>query len=351
MARCTCGQEISQSDIFCCRCGTRVSAVGSLCGTLSRRAELTFEALAAEHRKGWPSSEVTHTEENLRAIDKAHGDRVAIRPFASEEERLNGADWEWWFHSGSMGFGMRVQAKRANRNGGYDLRYRPDGDRYQCDLLIEDAIKAGCIPAYVFYNHLNWPQFRSGKPWVGCDHGPFTEGQLGCTLVSALVVKRTLRGVRTNSRFVKDRSRPWNRILCDGSASDAPSLDAAYGRVLHLHRKALEELDRDAGLPDATPAIARLPTPSALPAEPSRADRPQRNREDGLRRLDRESTRGEAPLSPAECSLRGQLREMAQRPVGRLPERVRAMLRGAEGAPPDKRAAGVVLVNLGPVGS
>ncbi|WP_443052991.1 DUF6615 family protein [Streptomyces sp. NBC_01186] len=252
--------------------------VGSLCGTLSRRAELTFEALAAEHRRGWPSSEVTHTEENLRAIDRAHADRVAIRPFTSDEERANGADWEWWFHSGDMGFGMRVQAKRANRNGGYDLRYRPDGDRYQSDLLIEDAVKAGCISVYVFYNHLNWPQSRSGKPWMGCEHGPFAEGQLGCTIVSALVVKRTLVGARTSSRYVKDRSRPWNRVLCDGSASGAPSLDTAYQRVLHLHRMALVELERGAGSADASPTVARLPTRSDLSAEPSGAERSRAER-------------------------------------------------------------------------
>ncbi|MYT21767.1 hypothetical protein GTW69_15955 [Streptomyces sp. SID7760] len=306
--------------------------------------------MAAEHRKGWPSSEVTHTEENLRAIDQAHGDRVAIRPFTSEEERLNGADWEWWFHSGDVGFGMRVQAKRANRKGGYDLRYRPDGARYQSDLLIEDAMKAGCIPAYVFYNHLNWPQYRHGKPWVGCDHRPFAEGQLGCTIVSALVVKRTLREVRANAKYVKDRSRPWNRILCDGSSAEAPSLDAAYGRVLHLHREALEELERPARPSDVAPVIARQSAPSALPVKPTRVDRPQRIGEGALRRVDRESNRGEAPLTPAERSLRGQLREMAQRPVGRLPERVRAMIRDAEATPPDERAAGAVLVNLGPIG-
>lgn len=321
--------------------------VGSLCGTLARRAELTFEALAAEHRRGWPSSEVTHTEENLRAIDRAHGDRVVIRPFTSDEERSNGADWEWWFHSGAVGFGMRVQAKRANRNGGYDLRYRPDGDRYQNDLLIEDAMKAGCIPAYVFYNHLNWPQIRSGKPWLGCDHGPFTEGQLGCTIASALVVKQTLLGARVSSRYVKHRSRPWNRILCDGSESSAPSLDIAYGRVLRLHQTALEELEGKAELSEASSAVARLPIRPAISEDSNRVDRHQHDGEDDRRRADHETTRGAAPLSSTERGLRGQLREMAGRPVGRLPRRVRAMIRGAEGEPADERVAGAVLVNLG----
>ncbi|MFD5237254.1 DUF6615 family protein [Streptomyces tendae] len=321
--------------------------VGSLCGTLARRAELTFEALAAEHRKGWPSSEVTHTEENLRAIDRAHGDRVAIRPFRSDEERSNGADWEWWFHSEAVGFGMRVQAKRANRNGGYDLRYRPDGDRYQNDLLIEDAMKAGCIPAYVFYNHLNWPQIRPGKPLLGCDHGPFTEGQLGCTIASALVVKQTLRGARVSSRYVKHRSRPWNRILCDGSESSAPSLEIAYGRVLSLHRTALAELEGKAELSEAPSVVARLPIRSAISKESSRVDRHQYDGEDDRGRADHETTRGAAPISSTERGLLRQLREMSDRPVGRLPRRVRAMIRGAEGEPADERVAGAVLVNLG----
>ncbi|MFD6227108.1 DUF6615 family protein [Streptomyces sp. JL4002] len=348
---CTCGQQIDENDTFCRICGIRVSMVGSLCGTLSRRAELTFQALAAEHRKGWPSSEVTHTEENLRAIDQAHGDRVAIRPFTSDEERLNGADWEWWFHAGDTGFGMRIQAKRANRNGGYDLRYRPDGEKYQNDLLIEDAVATGCLPAYVFYNHLNWPQFRSGKPWVGCEHGPFNEGQLGCTIVSALVVKRTLRGARASSRYVKDRSRPWNRILCDGSASEVPSLDTSYMRAQLLHQAALAELEKDPGRAGTSTSIARLPTRSALPTEPGPEGRRQRISKDGLRRDDGEmSTPDAARPSPAERALNRQLREMAERPVSRLPKRVRAMVRGAEVPPPDDRAAGAVLVDLGPVG-
>ncbi|GAA3014952.1 hypothetical protein JCM13580A_36140 [Streptomyces drozdowiczii] len=321
--------------------------VGSLCGTLARRAELTFEALAAEHRKGWPSSEVTHTEENLRAIDRAHGDRVAIRPFTSDEERSNGADWEWWFHSGGVGFGMRVQAKRANRNGGYDLRYRPDGDKYQNDLLIEDAMKAGCIPAYVFYNHLNWPQIRPGRPWVGCDHGPFSEGQLGCTIASALVVRQTLRGARVSTRYVKHRSRPWNRILCDGSEASAPSLEVAYGRVLSLHQTALAELEEKAELSKAPSEVATLPIGSARSNELGWVDRHQYDGDEDRRWAYRETTRSAAPLSPSERALREQLREMADRPVRRLPQRVRAMIRGAEGEPADERVAGAVLVNLG----
>ncbi|WP_434600478.1 hypothetical protein [Streptomyces sp. A5-4] len=250
-----------------------------------------------------------------------------------------------------MGFGMRVQAKRANRKGGYDLRYRPDGDRYQNDLLIEDAVKTGCIPAYVFYNHLNWPQIRPGKPWLGCDHGPFTEGQLGCTIASALVVKRTLRGARASSRYVKDHSRPWNRVLCDGSVSGAPSLDIAYKRVLSLHQAALVELEREVEPSDAPLAVAGAPSRSAIPGGPSQVDRPARNGEEGRGRADRDRTRGAASLSPTERALRGELWEMAERPVGRLPQRVRAMVRGAEGVSPDERVAGAVLVNLGPARS
>ncbi|MFH8991618.1 DUF6615 family protein [Streptomyces sp. NPDC017940] len=325
----------------------RTSSASSLCRTLSRSAELTFEALAAEHRRGWPSSEVTHAEENLRALYRAHGDRVAIHPFASDEERSNGADWEWWFHSGAVGFGMRVQAKRANRNGGYDLRYRPDGDRHQNDLLIENAMNAGCIPAYVFYNHLNWPQRRPGEPWLGCDHSTFNEGQLGCTIASALVVKQTLRGARASSRYVKDRSRPWNRILCDGSESRAPSLEIAYGRVLSLHQTALAELEGETELSENFRVVARTPIRLANPEEPGRVGRHQHDGEDDRGRVEHETTRGAAPLSPTERALRGQLREMADRPVGRLPQRVRAMAHGAEGEPADERVAGAVLVNLG----
>lgn len=37
--------------------------------------------------------------------------------------------------------------------------------------------------------------------------------------------------------------------------------------------------------------------------------------------------------------------------MGELPQRVRAMVRGVEASPPDGRAAGAVLFNLGFVGT
>jgi hypothetical protein len=283
----------------------------------------------------------------LQDIQVAHNDRVTIRPFRHHEEALNGADWEWWFYAGDVGFGMRVQAKRAKHNGSYDLRYRING-RLQSDLLIEDAAASACLPVYVFYNHTTWPAPKSRKDLAstGCRHSITDQRHLGVTVTSALTVQRTLLQPRASTSYVRNRSRPWHALLCDGNANGVPNVTLPQQRLRRLHWDAAEDLEQ---------ALAREETPLTIRRElrdmDMKEEEPLASRtEEPARRTKRRSAPSTPPKSPGQQVVKrtvyGQLERIAQGP-SRLPERILRMVRDPELAiAPDKRAAGVVLLNL-----
>jgi len=73
-------------------------------------------------------------------------------------EGAAGSDWEWWIISKSGILGLSFQAKRLHfMNGNYiydSLDYKPRSSRLrQVDMLINNALRLGNIPLYVFYNY------------------------------------------------------------------------------------------------------------------------------------------------------------------------------------------------------
>ncbi|MGW1504699.1 DUF6615 family protein [Streptomyces mirabilis] len=298
-------------------------------------------------------TEEAFTAYHLQDIQQAHADRVSIRPFTHSQEALNGADWEWWFFSGGVGFGMRVQAKRAKLNGSYELRYRVD-DRLQSDLLIEDAAAAGCLPAYVFYNHKNWhpAQSLAYAACVGCSHGKADQRQLGCTIVSALVVQRALLRSRVSMPYVRSRSRPWHHILCDESPSGSPNLNTPHQRLRDLYWEAAAELENALTEEGGELSIRRELRSDSANAPSGNSERPWRRRRDRdrVRRRPTQAVPGEHPREDLEGWTIYRRFEALTRQPALLPDRVRAMIDERELAlRPDARAAGAVLVDLGPL--
>ncbi|MFD6466573.1 DUF6615 family protein [Streptomyces goshikiensis] len=117
---------------------------GSVCRTLYRCAERTFERLEERHLAGKALGEESFTDFSLQGLRRAHGDRLVTHQFTREEEAGNGADWEWWFHADGHGFGMRVQAKKAHKDGRYALRhYTRSAD---CDRTLPTSAKWGARP-------------------------------------------------------------------------------------------------------------------------------------------------------------------------------------------------------------
>jgi hypothetical protein len=352
MRPCRCGQEIFEDSEFCHRCG-RPALDESLCRTLSGCAVRTFERLSAGYLDGMAPTEEAFTTYHLQDIQQAHADRISIRPFTHSQEALNGADWEWWFFSEGVGFGMRVQAKRAKLNGSYDLRYRV-GDRLQSDLLIEDAAATGCLPAYVFYNHKNWhpAQGLTYTACVGCSHGKADQRQLGCTIVSALIVQRTLLRSRVSMSYVRSRSRPWHHILCDESPSGSPNMNTPHQRLRDLYWEAAAELEDALAAEDGELSIRRELRSSSANAPSDNSERPLRRRRDRnrVRRRLTQAVPGEHPREDLEgWTIYRRFEALARQPTP-LPDRVRAMIDERELAlRPDARAAGAVLVDLGPL--
>lgn len=395
MSLCACGAKINPTFSFCPYCGiglrwstearrTEVPPVdGSLCRTLRACATRTFERLAHHHFDRSVPGEETFTDLNLQDLCRLNGDRVAIHKFTRQQEARNGADWEWWFYSGNVGFGMRVQAKRAMRGGGYKLEHTVSGTgRSQSRLLVQDALAAGCIPAYVLYNHRNWvPHSRIGRV-VDCRHGRGEERQLGCTMVSALTVHVALRKRPTRAAFVRDQSIPWHRILCDDSTARDSWLDRAHAETQSLHLRGLNDWMAEASVfPHQVARYKEQHETRASDKEDRRLRAPGRNYSDSVIRprgmvgLQSEDPEGRDPfdesewtysadLEAAEQELLAKLRiadpetmalphyrgltNVSTRKVRRLPDRILSMIRTTRDVAeaPDERAAGAVLVNL-----
>ncbi|MFD5475228.1 DUF6615 family protein [Streptomyces sp. NPDC127105] len=349
---CQCGRETSTNFLFCRFCG-RDLREKSLCRTLSLCSEYTFGRLSHGHRKGQAPGEVGLTEHHLTTISMEHADRVAVRWFTGTQEAANGADWEWWFYAGDIGFGMRVQAKREEWDGTYKLRYRPNKGRLQSDLLIEDAVASGCFPAYVFYNRRSWQSDLLPGVLEGCGHGPVGERQFGCTIASALVVQRTLLLSRASTRYVKNRSLPWHRLLCDESESDSLRAEAPYRRVRDLHRAAVKELQAALNEEDGLLTVRRdVPERPARPKASGRVQPTETAHVRGMEwdAVDQElgsvGAAGDLPRDLRRWPLYQRMQEIAEHPPSELPSRVRGMLLGDDAIAPDERAAGAVLVNL-----
>ncbi|MFI5994803.1 DUF6615 family protein [Streptomyces sp. NPDC051362] len=292
-----------------------------------------------DHVNGSPASEEEFTKKNLRKFRRLHEDRVQIREFHRSEEAQNGADWEWWFHSGTRGFGMRVQAKRMKTGGSYQLKYTVRG-RQQSELLVEDAQASGCLPAYVFYNHRNWTPYSLGHAVFDCPHGSGEQAHLGCTIVSAYTVRAAILDRALGPRFARQESMPWHTILCDESDRNQTTLEDTHAVVSFMHRIGLDHLawaersvarraqrsERDPGKDDK-----RAPTPDEY-AEIPAATQP---------------TAWVYPTAlPSAIRRRLALRDASHQPLPELPKRVVAMIAGRDVQPPDSRLVMSVMIDL-----
>ena len=343
-----CGHQIDEQFSFCPYCGKKfdesvksrssrgVAPVGSLCRTLRACAKQTFEDLAMDHAHGSPASEEEFTKKNLRRFRRFHEDRVQIQEFHRSEEARNGADWEWWFRSGTRGFGMRVQAKRMNPGGSYKLKYTVQG-RLQSELLVEDAQASDCLPVYVFYNHRNWTPNTLDRAVFDCPHGSGEQAHLGCTIVSAHTVRAAILDHKLGPRYARQQSMPWHTILCDESDRSQVDLGDTHAVVNFMHRTGLAHL-------------ARAETSVAF-----RAERSERGIAKGDKRLyasdDYDDTLGvtePAGLAdfPASILRRLALRSRHDQPLPELPERIVAMIAGRNVQAPDPRLMMSVVIDL-----
>ncbi|MER5759906.1 DUF6615 family protein [Streptomyces sp. NPDC002082] len=241
----------------------------SLCEVLLWMAGDTFHWLYNGHHRYPPApGEESFTDMNIRHLRQFTGDRVKVFQFNKDQERLNGADWEMWIHNRSHGVGLRIQAKKAAKNGRYPFAHVVKKQNvYQCDLLVQHAHAVGCVPVYVLYNHGGQEgadERQSVPAGLLCGHVAADGSHWGCTLLSAYRVQseigRKLDGHSLRHSVLAGQSLPWNQVLCDRrdpAESRAPRsghdvLRGMFAAVQGLTRSGLKQ----------SPEYSAEPTPS-----------------------------------------------------------------------------------------
>ncbi len=130
-------------------------------------------------------------------------------------EPVTGADWEWHFSDRKQSFGVRVQAKKANRNprpwGYADISSVPNitlpngtvvPAPRQIDKLIADAKKHSCWPIYALYDM----QFASASRYYrNCLPYPRTDFRFGGVMHADARARRRL--IKQRSKLTRDLVR------------------------------------------------------------------------------------------------------------------------------------------------
>ena len=154
--------------------------------------------------KVWVSyGEETITETNLLEITRRHPECVRIRTFPKQLEATNGSDWEWRIVGSKLTLGMRVQAKRLQRNGVLKVKHTvKSSGKEQRDLLISGAKAAGMKPVYCIYctepQRNVWTQKQTGHDF-----------QTGCLLAGAEHVP----GITAKLGEIEEKCWPWHHLF------------------------------------------------------------------------------------------------------------------------------------------
>jgi hypothetical protein len=210
----------------------------SLCEVLLWIASDTFHWLHNGHHRYPPApGEESFTDMNIRHLRQFLGDRVKVFQFNKDQERQNGADWEMWIHNRTHGVGLRIQAKKASKQGRYPFDHKvKKQNAYQCDLLVQHALAVRCAPVYLLYNHWDWEggdEEEAAQAGRLCGHVVADGSHHGCTLLSAYRVQsevgRKVDGHSLRHKVLWGESLPWNRVLCDhrGTTNASPSRSSA----------------------------------------------------------------------------------------------------------------------------
>ncbi|MGW2822148.1 DUF6615 family protein [Streptomyces sp. NPDC001443] len=216
---------------------TQAGQQPSLCDVLLWLAGNTFCWLNNGHHRYPPApGEESFTDMNIRHLRQFVGDRVKVFQFTKGQERQNGADWEMWIHNRTHGVGLRIQAKKASKEGRYPFDYWVGKQpARQCDLLVQNARTVRCAPVYLLYNHLDWEnggEEEAAQAGLLCGHVAADGSHHGCTLLSAYRVQnevgRKADGRNVRHAVLREESLAWNRVLCDRrGAADAASFHSS----------------------------------------------------------------------------------------------------------------------------
>lgn len=163
--------------------------------------------------KGLSYGEETITENNLLELRRRHPDAVELQGFGKQAEARNGADWEWHIIGHRYTFGMRVQAKRLQKDGKLKVNYLVGAHKKpQIDLLLKDAKKHSLAPIYCFY--CTEPQRSKWKK--GTTSIDFLGFEAGCLLAPAKRVKSVMP---TSLGMIEEDTVPWHFLAANATIS------------------------------------------------------------------------------------------------------------------------------------
>jgi hypothetical protein len=216
----------------------------SLCRTFADQSAKIWDDLMMAQMSGRVWDEETITNILLRDVERAHPQDVATFQFKKPQEKVTGADWEWWLTDGRLWLGLLIQAKRLDPE---SYRYRGIKHRVgtdqipQIDLLLRWADFKGIDPLYLFYNYSNTRLHALN--WNCGSMDPDLE-QLGCTIAHAGAVKRVLSYGGAGLPKMSTVSYPLRCLVCCPMLADPD--DSLPGRA-HGITKSLRGLlsDRD----------------------------------------------------------------------------------------------------------
>ncbi len=185
---------------------------------LRQRAGWVWNEQGHAFRRGLGLQEETLTEMLLLRMAKDQARYgLHVRMFTKPEEKLNGADWEWFIRTTSCSLGLRVQAKRLYNRATKKDYGGLDPTSGQVDKLI--AMAGRNHPVYVFFNHdhgMNSASFRSGG-----EPGYRGRSFWGCTVANAHKVK----AAKSNSlKKLRPVMKPWHHLVQPSGVCGANSI-------------------------------------------------------------------------------------------------------------------------------
>ncbi len=237
------------------------------CRSFRQEAHQVWRDMSEAEGFNLPRNEETTTEELLLSLARRHmGRGLEIKAYTKKEEGRNGADWAFWFTSGSWnGIGARIQAKRLFADdGAYSSLFHQSKTQKkaseasgsltpnQCETLLNH--RDGLVPLYVFYNSDQLKltssfSFRKQLAWMNLRGLLFFSPDWGISAASALAVK--------NANWGKDNSPgqfpmiPWHYLVCGCCWDDRPadpSLPFLVGHGLRqLYGSSIGDGDDDPG--------------------------------------------------------------------------------------------------------
>ena len=152
-------------------------------------------------------------------------DRLLCRRYTRPGEAKSGADWLWWFTSGTRGFPVLIQAKRLYKSRRYEaLQSTRPGTHDQTDRLLCTARMSNWLPLYCFYNFWTSSSGPDSPCW-------------GCSLASAEAIEGILSRFGTSGNklaHIRPISVPWCHLVCQATQHGDEFPDAIRRRILGI---------------------------------------------------------------------------------------------------------------------